>query len=115
AVAILDPGIAFLERPVGMGEHGDPPQCLQPIICPAMRRDEQPRAQRSGGVTELAPGPVQPAPKRAGQPIGQLVEPLALRREQAVSVGPATKRDLELLAGPVERAARAALGTQAEL
>ena len=31
AVAVLDPGIAALERPVGMGELGDPPERVEPL------------------------------------------------------------------------------------
>ena len=64
-MAILHPGIAAFERPVRVGRFCHAPQRLKPFASTLLDRDEQPRAERSAGMAEFAPGSVEPPPKRA--------------------------------------------------
>ena len=109
AVAVLDPGIAALQRAVGMGELGDPPERVEPLARRGVRRIEQAGPKRAGGLAELAPGAVEPAAQRPRQPLGEIVEPLPLRREQGLALGPAAEQACELLAAALGRAPGAAL------
>ena len=56
--------------------------------------------KRAAGVAELAARAVEPAAQRARQPLGELVEPLLLGREQRLALGPVAEQRLELLARP---------------
>ena len=116
AVAILDPSIAALERTIGMGEQGDPPERVEPLARPPVGGDEQARPQCAAGMAELAAGAVEPAARaraaggrraRRAAAAGARAEP----RARASGAGSAC----ELLAAALERAAGAALGAGAEL
>ena len=99
AIPVLDPGVAALERAVGMSQLRHPPERVEPFAPALLDGDEQTGPKRSAGMTKLATSAIEPAAKRTRQSLGKLVELLLLRRQQRVLVGPVPKADVKLLAG----------------